>query len=63
MIYCQNKTQLVQSVKHLLQDLKHDLPWTMTIKPDMSEGYYVFTAIVDGSESTGKILSKPSTTT
>lgn len=48
-VYCKNKTHVVQSVEHIIQNSNPDLPWITTIRPEKSGGYYV--TVVTNSES------------
>lgn len=52
-IYCKNKTDVVQCANVCLNRLAESgLPWTMTIKPDIYEGYSVSAAISSLSDDT-----------
>ena len=54
MKYCVTKADTVRYVKERLNDLENGLPWTMTIEPDTSGGYYVSDAT--NSSSVGTLM-------
>jgi hypothetical protein len=58
MIYCQNKTQLAQSVKHLLQNSSPGSLRTMIMLRDISGACYVLDATDSVSEGTAKELTQ-----
>lgn len=44
MLYCKNKTDVVEYVEGMLRYIKTDLPLITIITPEKSEGYFVTTA-------------------
>ena len=58
MIYCENNSQLAQSVKHLAQASNQDWPWTMIITRVKSGGYYVSDAISSELEEVADLMQK-----
>lgn len=58
MICCKNKTQLVQSVGHLIRHSNPDLPLTMIITRGKSEGFCVSDATSSGWDAVEKLMSE-----
>jgi hypothetical protein len=57
-ISCLNKKDVVEYVEDMLTSLNNDSPWTMTIRPGISEVCYVTIAIEGLSEDTVKTLGQ-----
>lgn len=45
MRYIKHSRDVVESVYDIIQNLRNDLPWTITIAPARSGGFYVSTVI------------------
>ncbi len=58
MIYCENNSQLAQSVKHLLHNSKPNSPLTMIMFRDTSGVCYVSDVTNSVSEETAKELTQ-----